>query len=149
MRFRAKFGLISWVFLAFALFAGLLLTTGPNRASRSLRFLALYFSLMTANQLLRHFFVWWDITPGAFHERRLWSTKTILSNAITEVSSWPEKTNPWGTLAIRFLRSAPPFVKDTVIARPADRDAFLAAIRDHAPHALINVATNVSPVPAR
>lgn len=150
MRFRAKIALISWAWLATGLFAAALMTSSRHRAGAA--FLVVYTVLafaMAAIQFLSCFCIWWDITPEALCEQRLWARRTIPWQEITEVVSWPRENRASDYLEIYFYRPAPLSANGSVIASPAERAQFLSAIREHAPQARIQLGTSTSPVPAR
>jgi hypothetical protein len=147
MRFRAKFALSSWLWLAVAVFVWILFASGPHRAIGNLRYYVVLYTFIGLSQLLVHQFIWWDILPDGLYERRLWSSRTIPWAEVSHVTFWPNETKPSSSLAICFSRPAPLSAAGQVIATPADRDGFLSVLREHAPQARIEVARSASPIP--
>ena len=147
MRFRAKFGLASWAWLVVALFAALLIPSHPHRLSGAVPLNVGIYVVIALWQVLAYFFIWWDVTPTGLHERRLWSSRTVAWSEITRVGSWPNEAKPSNSVAIHFFRPGPLSAAGQVIASPADRREFLAAIRGHAPGAVVDLAVSASPVP--
>lgn len=153
MRFRAKFALIDWAWLAIAAFVLVLLLSGPRRAKDSLVWYGFLILLFAAIRVVLYFFLWWDTTPGGLRERRLWSTRTIPWTEITGVAPWPDGQAGGrahrDSLAIEYARAAPLSDQGRLIANPADREGFLREVRRHAPQASFEVTLGASPVPGR
>jgi hypothetical protein len=149
MRFRAKFALIDWAWLAIAAFALLLFLSGPYRAGVFLRWYATVMALFACSRVVLHIFVYWDTSLEGLRERRLWTTRTIPWPQITAVSPWPDRHPNPNCLSIEYARSAPMSDRGTVIANPENREAFLSEIRGHAPQARLEIPVSISPIPAR
>lgn len=149
MRFRAKFALVDWAWLAVAAFVSVLFLSGPHRAASNLRYYALMMVLFAAARVLLHFFIFWEITSAGLYERRLWTTRTIPWQEITAIAPWPESRPNRDYIAIEFARSAPLSNRGSVIASPEHREDFLTELRRRAPQAALEVPLGASPVPAR
>lgn len=146
MRFRAKFALLDWAWLAIAAFAAFLFFSGPRRTSQTLHYYALMMIVFAATRVLLHLLIFWGITSAGFRERRLWSTRTILWQEITAIAPWPENHPNRDYVAIEFARPAPLSIRGTLIASPGDRDSFLSALRHYACNARFEINLRDSPV---
>lgn len=139
MRFRSKFGLLSWTYVSLALF-GIVLRFGPgHRSGHPQTFVLVVYIMCAAIYVIPQLLVYWDLSPEFLHERRLWSERNIAWEEVTRVSAWGQDPLSSSTLAIDYYRPAPMSDRGTIVANPIDRQQFLAEIRRHAPQATIEV----------
>jgi len=136
MRFRAKFGLLGWVYVGSALLV-LVLRLSRGHHNEVLTTLAVFLPVFAAFKILAQIFIYWDLDSAGLHERRLWGEKRIPWQEVTRVSAWNERPSS-DFLAVHYARSAPMSDQGSVIANP-DRDHFLADLRRYAPLAVFDV----------
>lgn len=135
MRFRAKFGLIGWGYVAFALLV-LMFTPWHDRQRNYFNVPMLIFAAM---RITSYFFVYWDVDATGLHERRFWGERKIPWQEVRRVSAWVE-TQPWSdTLAVHYSRPAPMSDAGSIIASPDGRRQFIAYLRRYAPSAQFDV----------
>lgn len=139
MRFRAKFGLLGWVYVAFASFV-IVLILSPRQHHGDQRFFAVLPTLVLAVlRILSQIFIYWEINSDGLRVRRFWDEKTIPWQEVTRVGAWNPKHASSDVLAIDYFRSAPMSDQGSVIANPEDRQQFLANLRRYAPQAVFDV----------
>lgn len=139
MRFRAKFGLLGWVQVAFVLFV-LVLMLSPGQHNGNQRFFVVLPTLvLTVLRILSQIFIYWDINSDGLHVRRFWDEKTIPWQEVTHVGAQSPKHVSSDVLAIDYFRSAPMSDRGSVIANPEDRQQFLSTLRRYAPQAVFDV----------
>jgi hypothetical protein len=127
MRFRAKFGLLGWVYVGLTLLI-LVLRLSRGHHNEVLTTLAVFLPVSAAFKILAQIFIYWDLDSAGLHERRLWGEKKIPWQEVTRVSAWNERPSS-DFLAVHYARSAPMSDQGSVIANPDDRDHFLADLR--------------------
>jgi hypothetical protein len=140
MRFRAKFGSIGITSVALACFYLFLLlsTRHPEPLKRSF---AAVFILLASLKVLSRVFIYWDLKPTGLRERRMWHTREVPWQEIASVGSWNPKQPASDCLAIDYARPAPLSDRGRILASPADRKQFIAAVRRFAPHAAFDPET--------
>jgi hypothetical protein len=148
MRFRAKFGILDWARLALGSFVVLLYATGSHHATRMLGAYAVVWTVIITVHLLLRAFIFWDVFAVGLHERRLWSSRTILWNQISSVEPWPDNRSGRSSIAIDFSSPAPLSTSGRVVANPGRLDEFLAALRRYAPQASISVPSSSTLFPS-
>lgn len=133
MRFRAKFGALGWFWVGVALFYFLWLPFGPHRDNFAWRAIPpVFYALM---MVLSKAIAYWDFNPTHLHERRLWRTRDVPWEEVIHIHARDPAHPSSGYLAVDYARTAPMSDRGTIIANPADRQGFIAALRRSAPQA--------------
>ena len=79
-------------------------------------------------------FTYWDLEGAGLREHRpFWKTKTIPWSEVTYIGPWESASSK--RIAIEYERKAPFPDRGRIIATPARRQAFIAALRRFAPQA--------------
>lgn len=138
MRFRAKFDLLSWAYVALALFV-LALTLSPGHHNEVMRFFVVSWTILAALKILSQIFIYWDVNSACLREQRPWNEKKIPWEEVTRVSAWNPKQPSSDVLAIDYVRPAPMSDRGSIIVNPEDRQQFLANLRRSAPQATFDV----------
>ena len=89
--------------------------------------LALAYTLITSLKILIRELTYWEFDSLCFRERRFW-------RMVTCVSSVPQGRSLPGYLTIGCDYRAPMASQGGIAANPEDRDRFLAALHQFAPH---------------
>lgn len=76
---------------------------------------------------------WWELREDGLYERRPWTTRTILYPDI-RVVTWSARDPEAIEISFQFLLSAD-LLGQTMTILPADREAFLRALKLHTPAA--------------
>lgn len=137
MRFRAKFGALSWCWVGLACFVLVLWASGLR--ARPLGGLIASIVLLALVQVIAHIFIFWDVDADGLRERRLWKTRTVAWRQVHHVGSWNPRQPASDYLSIEFTRAEPSASRGRVIAHPEDRDKFIATLRRFAPDAIFDV----------
>jgi hypothetical protein len=135
MRFRTKFGLLEWVWVAVACMIVLILLLDSGHKSPYRGLIAAYWVLWAFVQAVSRFFVYWVLDSSGLRERRFWNTREIPWNEVTRVGSLNPKQPASGLLEVDFARPAPMSDRGHILAHPQDREHFIRALRRFAPQA--------------
>jgi|GEM_PF-2547308 len=133
MRFRSPIGLPEWTMAGIGLFSLVQLISPLSRS----KYIPICLISLALSNLAPRLFTYWESRAEGLWERRLWRTQQIPWEEILRVSGWPGTSGKG--FQIDFARSAPLSDRGTIYASPADRDSFLAELRQHAPHAEMNI----------
>jgi len=135
MRFRARFGALGWCQVSLATFSLFLWFSGLHS-----RFVAIYafcLALNTLQRVFNHAFIYWELDSTSLRERRFWNTKEIQWGEVTHVGGFVRPSSDH--LEVDFAHPAPMSESGRIIARPEDRQQFLAALHRFAPQAHFEV----------
>lgn len=130
MRFRPKFGLQGWSWVALGCLSTLLLARAHSN-----RLLWSVWPILALQFIFGKVFIYWEVDASGLHERRFWRRKEIAWDEITHVGSWIPSQPGSDYVAVDYGRPAPMSDRGSVIANPADRAEFIAALRRFAPQA--------------
>jgi hypothetical protein len=130
MRFREKFGLAGWIWVALACFMSDSALVLRHTELTSTCFVI----LITLFQALKCRFLYWDLEPDRIRRQFFWSTEEIPWNKVTHVGNLAPL--PWSSaVVVTYRRSAPLPGCGQILANPSDRQQFLAALHRFAPQA--------------
>jgi hypothetical protein len=142
MRYRAKFGLLGWIYVALPCWLIVRKVSSLNSGHRNGALGLLFVVLCVVfgfQRVLNHIFIYWEVDSSGLRERCLWNERSIPWQEVTRISGWmPE--HPWSdSLALHYARSAPLSDSGTVVAAPEDRQQFLTHLHRYAPKATFDV----------
>ena len=97
-------------------------------------------ALLTGWTIAGYFLIYWDLDSDALYERRVWTKRRIEYPEITAVGPWNNKNPASSFLNIEYGKLGSAFEpRESVIANPADRNAFLSILRKRAQQAEFSV----------
>ena len=138
MLFRRKFGFVGWFWVSMASLSGFLLTV--NRHFGSLAYImCVTWTVSGVLQILSWRFVSWELDAGCLRVHKLWIVKEIAWDKVTHVGSWYPKYISSKYLEVHYVRSGPRSDRASIVTNPKDQVQFLAALRQHAPQAEVDV----------
>jgi len=134
MKFRTKFGALGYCWVGFACLMGVLWLSGPHKSYSGM--FAFTCVLMASQQILNHFFIYWEVRDDHLLERRLWNAREVAWNEVTHVGN--RERNP-DYLVVDHVRMAPLSERGSILANPEDRSEFIHALHRRAPQAIFDV----------
>jgi hypothetical protein len=99
--------------------------------------LALAWLACSATWFSVHAFTFWDFESSGLRERRLWKTTMIPWTEVTYIGPWQSAKSKW--IAVEYERKTPLSDRGRIVAIPARREAFIAALRQFAPQAQFEI----------
>lgn len=139
MRFHSKIGLVGFLYLIpAAIYVCLRVMESQHRMQIGHvpaawnGIIGLLFALTSVIWSCQWIFIYWDFDASGVRERRLWRTTTVPWNEVTYIGPWASATLK--CIAIEYEK-APLSRSKRMVAAPIRRKAFIAAIRQFAPHA--------------
>ena len=142
MKFRTEFGAVGFSVIAAGLWV-LILFVKSNRSVGGLAWFAGGLWILAALiAVLRFQFVYWELSPKCFRERRFGRVNEVSWNEVTRVASIPPNRPSSKSFVVEFChnREVTPYTgRDRIMAYPADRDGFVSELRRFAPHAEFEV----------
>ena len=139
MRFRAKFGLLNWLWVSLGTFCLVLRCLHPSKTTG----VGFYFVIMVAASMVNsHFFTYWEPQTEGLFVRQHGYKWLVPWQEVTRVANCPGDAGQ--SLQIDYSRAAPFSHRGSVRASPADRDSFLAEVRRLAPHAEFGLKDSAS-----
>jgi hypothetical protein len=137
MRFRAKFGLLGWIWTLMACFYAYnsLFRSRPSIVGGAV----ICMFLMVLLQILSRLFVYWDLDEVSLRVQSFWTKKEIAWAEVTHVGGLvPDKPSS-AYLRVDYARPAPMSEQGHILANPEDRVKFIATLRRFAPQATFEV----------
>jgi hypothetical protein len=142
MRYRAKFGILGWLYVALPCFVILLKISGFRSGIHSSLLTYSYVGLVSFLGLVRvsrQIFTYWQLDSSGLRERMLWRQRDISWQEVARVSGYPCSQPGSNSLSIDYARPAPLSDRGTIIANPENRRQFLADLHRFAPQAVYDV----------
>lgn len=147
MRFRAKFGLFGWFWVGMAFCQMFFWLDSAHRSFIGPGLNAVIFSLFAIAQLLKRYFIYWELDSEGIHEHRYWHKRDVAWGLVTDVvNSMPGI--PWEkTLTVWFYRSASKSRyrsasksrQGALMINPIHRKQLIQALHEFAPKATIKI----------
>jgi len=135
MRFRSKFGLLGWAYLALGCSFTYLWLAGRGSGAGLYGFSAACWVVAGASLVLNSYFVYWELDSVSIRERRFWKKKEVPWGEVTRVGCSHPKAPQSGYLEVDYVRPAPKSGRGHIRANPVNRREFLAELRRLAPNA--------------
>jgi hypothetical protein len=131
MRFRQKTRLIDQAMVVLGLLF-LLRIAFVHHFSASSQLWMMVLPLLALEIVLDKSFIYWECNSSGLRERRFWRIKEVPWEEVRQVGRWRPKAE---TVAVIYAHPAPLSSSGCIVANPADRAGFLAALRRFAPQA--------------
>src|ERR1700679_2870839 len=137
MRFRSKF---EWPMLAAsAIWFGLCLAWFHKQPHEAIGWAYLFIGivqlLLVALLVGSYLSFSWEVGGSGLVQRHFWSERTIPWDEITRVGHWGKTKRTHGCLVLAYARTGPMSDRGELRIQPAEFDALVRALRDHAPQA--------------
>jgi hypothetical protein len=146
MRFRAKFGLVGWIFVSFACFYvhDWFFWRGQSTSaiiSAFRVFAATAWASLALLEFLKSRFAYWDIDSDGLHQRRFGNKKefTIPWDKVIAVRNRIPGMSWDGTVSVYYELPASKLGFNHIVAVPEHRKELIAALRKFAPQATFEV----------
>jgi hypothetical protein len=137
MRFHTKLGPVQAVLslIPALLFGYSWMFGSAHRSAEGL--IALFWLVSAAAWLSMRFFTYWDLDRDALRARGLWTTRVIPWSEVTYIGPWESAKSKW--IVVEYQRRAPLSDRGRILATPARRADFVAALRQFAPQAQFEI----------
>jgi hypothetical protein len=139
MRFRSKFGLLRWVYIALACFFAYLCLWGRTSATGLYGVSAALWVIAGASLVLNSYFVYWELDSVGICENWFWKKREVRWEEVTRVGCSHPKAPKSGYLEVDYVRPAPISLCGHIRANPGKRQEFLAELRRFATNADFDV----------
>jgi hypothetical protein len=138
MKFRTGFGSVGPSIIFAGLWVLILLVRSGHSVGGMAWFAGGLCILVALIEVLRYQFVYWELSPACFREHRFGKVSEVSWNEVTRIASIPPNRPLSKSFVVEFChnREITPYTgRDHIMARPGDRDGFVAELRRFAPRA--------------